>query len=363
MKIIRKRKMRFWIWGAGILLVLFLIINKVIQAPKKSGPGRMGPGGGGGPALSVDAFIVKPLPLIDRIETTGTLLAEESVDLRSETSGRVDRILFREGSRVRKGELLVKIDDDDLQANLLKLKSYEKLAEEKEYRQKQMLQTGAASQQEYDAVLNELNAARADRKFVEAQIEDTEIWAPFDGTIGLRQVSEGAFVNSNTPIASLQNLATIKIEFSIPETFSNRVQTGSGIRFKTPGHPSWREARIYAVEPKIDEATRTLRLRARCANPKRDILPGAFADVEVNLRKLTDAMVLPSQALVPGATGSKAFVLRRGRAAYLDVETGLRDSLTVQVTRGLAFGDTVLVSGLMQLRPEALVRIREVINP
>ena len=318
---------------------------------------------GGGRTMVLDAFIVRPTPLTDRIQTTGTLLAEESVDLRNKASGQITRILLQEGARVKKGDLLVKIKDLDLQAQRLKLEYKEKLAVEKEFRQRQMLSTGAVSQEEYDATLNDLNTTRADRQLVEAQIEDTEIRAPFDGTVGLRDVSEGAYVNPSTQIASLQNITYIKVEFSIPEKYLARVKIGNAIRFKTTDSNTWRDARIYAAEPKIDVATRTLKLRARCPNPKGDILPGEFVDIEVELDKIPNAMVLPSYALIPGATGSKTFVADKGIAVYHDVEVGQRDSLNVQITKGLQFGDTVLVSGLMQLRPMMPVKVQNIVNP
>lgn len=345
-------------------MILFLAVNKILNAPEKTGPDRPGGRGSGrGGGMSLDAVIVKPTSLVDRIQTTGTLLAEESVDLRSKASGPVTRILLKEGARVRKGDLLVKIKDSDLQAQLQKLEYREKLAEEREFRQKQMLSTGAISQEEYDVTLNELNTARADKRFVEAQIEDTEIRAPFNGTVGLRYVSEGAYVNPSTRIASLQNISFIKIDFSVPEKYAGKVRIGNAVRIKTTESSQWRNARIYAAEPQIDVMTRTVKLRARCPNPKGDILPGAFVDVDVELEQIPNAMVLPSYAIIPGATGSKVFVVKNGLAVYRDVETGQRDSLTVQITRGLRFGDTVCVSGLMQLRPKAPVQIQKIINP
>jgi membrane fusion protein (multidrug efflux system) len=352
----KRKKPRIWTWGAVGLFVIALIVCKIVRGDKKTG--SAGFGRIGGQAASVEGIVLRPVPLADRVTTTGTVLAEESVDLKSETSGRITQILFQEGTRTRTGDLLVKIEDSDLQAQMERLMHKERLAEDREARQKRMLETGAVSREEYDATLADLEMTRADRRFIEAEIRKTEVRAPFDGTVGLRQVSVGAVVGPGALIATFQNTATVKVEFTVPEQVTGRVRPGAAIRFRTPGMDRWREAKIYAVEPKIEEATRTLRGRARCANPGGAIVPGAFADVEVSLGEIPGAMAVPARAIVPDARGAKVFVADHGRASLRDVQTGLRDSLSVQVTGGLAFGDTVLLTGQMQLRPTAPVRVR-----
>jgi membrane fusion protein (multidrug efflux system) len=357
----KKQKSRFWIWGILILFLLLAAGNKILQAPRKSTPSS--PAVSRGHALNADGIVLAPAPLDFRIPANGTLLAEESVSLRSEIPGRITKIHFREGAGVRKGECLVKIEDADLQAQLLKLQHKEKLASEIEARNKQMLSSGAVSQEEYDAALNDLNMTRADRRYVEAQIAKTEIRAPFDGIVGLRNVSEGAIVGQSLAIATLQKTSTIKIDFTVPEKYACRIGIGSGIRFQTPGAGGWREAKIYALEPEVDAATLTRRCRARCPNPDGSLLPGSFVEIRVGLGVIPKAMTLPSSALMPSVKGDKVFLVRSGKAVAQDVETGLRDSLRVQITGGLGFGDTVLLSGQMVIRPMMRVNVNLIETP
>ena len=355
-------KKTLWISGAVVsAIVLFFVIGTVVRSKGKSGPA---PGASpSGRGMAVRAVVVQPIPFHDRVFTTGTVLANEWVSLRSEISERVIRILFREGARVSKGDLLVKLQDSELQAQLLKLTTSEKLAAEKEDRQKQMLANGAISQEEYDATLANLNLVRADIQLVKAQLAKTEIRAPFHGIVGLRDVSEGAIVSSGTEIATLQDISSVKIDFSVPEKYSSIVKVGNAVRFRTAGNPVSVEARIYALEPRVDVATRSLQVRARCENPGGVVLPGSFAEVFVELGVKPQAMVLASDAVVPGARGSKVYMFSRGIAVARDVETGLRDSARVEIVRGLAFGDTVITSGLLQIRPQMPVTITLTENP
>jgi membrane fusion protein (multidrug efflux system) len=349
-------KKTLWISGAVVLaIVLFTVISTVARSCGKSGPSP-----GNAPSsrgLAVRGVVVQPEPFHDRVFTTGTVLANEWVSLRSEINERVVRILFREGARVSKGDLLVKLQDSELQAQLLKLTTSEKLAAEKEDRQKQMLANGAISQEEYDATLANLNLVRADIQLVRAQLAKTEIRAPFNGIVGLRDVSEGAIVSSGTEIATLQDISSVKIDFSVPEKYASIIKVGNAVRFQTAGNPRSMEAKVYAVEPRVDVATRSLQVRARCENPGGAVLPGSFAEVFVELGIKPRAMVLLSDAIVPGARGSKVYLFSRGIALSRDVEIGLRDSARVEITKGLAFGDTVITTGLLQIRPQMPVTV------
>lgn len=301
--------------------------------------------------LAVDAYVATPSPLEDRIYTTGSIRANESVELVSEASGKITRIHFREGSAVRKDALLVKINDDDLQAQLDRARVQLSLAQKRERRQAQLLERGSISQDEYDLAQNEVQVLDAEIRVIEAQIDRTEIRAPFDGVIGLRYVSEGAYISPQSRIGTLQSLNPIKIDFSVPEKYVGRVTPGDEITFRVAGVDQAFRGSIYAIEPGVRQETRSLQLRALSRNTNTTILPGAFADIELLIERIDEALTVPSIAVMPELQGQKVFLYRRGRIEPQAVQTGIRTEDVVQVIDGLAAGDTVIVSGLQMVRP------------
>jgi membrane fusion protein (multidrug efflux system) len=311
--------------------------------------------------LRVSAFTVRSSKLAEMVSATGTLLAEEGVELQAETNGKVIAIRFIEGVRVRKGDLLVKLNDADLIATHARAKYRKQLAVLRERRIAQLLKQGVARQEEYDTALNELNVQDAEIDLTQAQIAKTEIRAPFDGVVGLRYVSEGSFVNAATRIATLQRLDRLKVDFSIPEKYSARVRLGSPISFTVAGADRKFAGEIYALDPRIDSATRTVLIRALCPNPEGRLLPGAFANVGVTLSELNDALLVPAVAIIPGLEEKNVFVVKDGKAERRAVQTGTRMESTVHILSGLAAGDVVITSGLQQMRPgQDVVVINEV---
>ncbi len=310
-------------------------------------------------AIPVKAHIVKPQALGNNVLTSGTVLANEEVDLKSEVSGKIVEIAFKEGSRVSKGDLLVKINDAELQAQLMREKYTFELLKDKEYRQKKLFEKEAISQEEYDDALNQFNVSKAEVDLIKAQIDKTEIKAPFNGIVGLKNVSEGSYITPSTVIASLQNINPIKIDFSIPEKYSGSVKIGDQINFKVVGDDEKYNAKVYAIEPKIDPVTRTLKIRAIYSNQAGRILPGSFADVELVLDKITNALLVPTQAIVPELKGQKIYIYRSGKVAAQNVEMGIRTDEYVQITSGLNPNDTLITTGILQIKPGAEVTISE----
>ncbi len=308
-------------------------------------------------ATPVKATILKPQPLQDKVETTGNLMANESVDLKSETSGKIVDIHFQEGRPVKKNELLIKINDAELQAQLLKVQQQKKLAAEKEYRQRKLLEKQAISQEEYDQTLNQLNNLKAEKQLIQAQIDKTEIRAPFDGIIGLRSVSIGDYITPSSKIATLQSINPVKIDFSIPEKYSEEVKVNDKIHFTVGNNDSVYEGSVYAIEPQITEDTRTLELRAIAKNEEGRLLPGSFAEVELILNEYKNALMIPTEALIPQFQGQEVYVNQKGQVFPRQVKTGIRTSEKIQITQGLAPGDTVITSGIQNLHPGANVEI------
>jgi membrane fusion protein (multidrug efflux system) len=313
---------------------------------------------GGPKAITVNAVVIIPRTLENNILATGNVIANEEVELRSEIPGRIVTINFGEGSLVTKGDLLLKIDDRELQAQLKKLQVDEKQARDDLYRKEKLLELKAVSQEEYDKSFNTLGITQAQIDLIRTQISKTEIYAPFSGQIGLRHVSPGGFVSSATLVARLQQIDPVKIDFAIPEKYRGKVQKGTLIKFSVEGNDSIFAGHVYAIEPKIDPVTRNVSLRAVCPNPKGMLIPGAFAKVDIILDNLKDAMVIPSEAIIPVMNGEKIFVCCEGKARSQIILTGIRSEREVQVTEGIKPGDTVITTGILQLREDAGVKIR-----
>lgn len=315
-------------------------------------------GNTGTKAITVGGLVIQPRLLENNILSTGNVIANEEVELRSEVPGRIVAINFDEGSRVDKGALLLKIDDRELQAQLKKLQVDEKQAKDDLYRKEKLLELKAVSQEEYDKAFNTHGIALAEIELIRTQISKTEIYAPFSGQIGLRQISPGGFISSSTLVARLQQTDPVKVDFAIPEKYRGKVQKGTLIKFRVEGNDSSFRGHIYAIEPKIDPATRNVSLRAVCPNAKGILVPGSFAKVDIVLDNIQNAMVIPSEAIIPMMNGEKIFVCRNGKASSQIIQTGIRTEREVEVTEGLKPGDTLITTGLLQLREGAGVKIR-----
>ncbi len=352
---------------ASLALVGLLAYPKLKSSHAPTGPGSLpAPGSAAmgkpaaGPALPVTGMILHPQRLDNRVSSTGTVMANEEVEIRSEIEGKIRRIGFKEGGKVKKGDLLVKIDDKELQANVLKAQSQRKLAEDNEYRMRMQLKIEAVSQKDYDQALNELNLAKAGEQILRAQLDKTELRAPFSGVVGLKYVSEGALVGASTRITTLQEINPVKVDFSIPGKYAGWVKVGTRITFTVQGSDRQQTGKVYAVDPKIDPDTRTLHLRALSPNSDGVVLPGSFAAVEIPLQVVDSALLIPTEAMTADARGAKVYLYRGGKAEPMLVQAGLRTDSVVQITKGLKSGDTVLTSGIMQIRPGAPVSLSSV---
>lgn len=347
----------------GLVIVLVLLGLGALAAPKivslSDSRDELPAAAPAARVLKVRTHVVRPEPLVERLATTGTLRANEQVEITSEIAGKAVAIFFDEGSRVAAGQVLLKIDDAELTAERQRILHQLELAERREARQRQLLAEGVQSQQDYDFALSQLNVLRSELRLVEAQLEKTEIRAPFAGTLGLRYVSLGSYLSPQTRIASLQDVDPIKIDFSVPEKYAQQVRLGGKISFRVGGVETPFTGEIYAVEPSVDRETRSLLLRARSPNPGGRLLPGAFADVEVAVREVADALAVPNLAVIPELGGKKVFVYEDGKAQPRRVETGARSAEQVEITAGLEPGDRVIVSAIQQLRPGLTVELED----
>lgn len=307
-------------------------------------------GGGAMPPMAVQVHVLAPTVLDNAIVTTGTLMANEEVDLVSELAGRVTSIGFAEGGQVSAGQVLLKINDDELQAQLRKAEANLKLARDDSGRKEQLLAVNGISQEQYDAAQAQLAGLQAEADELRARIAKSTIRAPFSGKVGLRSVSEGGYVSSNAVIARLQQIDPIKVEFAVPERYGRMMKPGTAITFTLEGDTATYGGEVYAVDPSVDATTRTVKVRARSANKDGHLLPGSFAKVDVRLERMTDALVVPAEALIPDIEGQKVLVVRNGKATSQRVKTGIRSANSVQLTSGVQSGDSVMVTGLLAVR-------------
>jgi membrane fusion protein (multidrug efflux system) len=310
------------------------------------------------PPLSVTAIVVSSKDFSNSISLSGSIEANENVEIRSEVSGIVEKISFSEGTQVNKGQVLLKVNDIELRAQLSQAITRQKLASENERRAKLLLQKEAISQEEYDMASAEFRSLKAQTQLIQAQIAKTTIKAPFSGKIGLRNISPGTYVTPTTIITKLVSSSQVKISFSIPEKYASEIENNTSILFTIPNNPQKFSAKIYAIEPEIETATRTLKIRAIADNSNGKLLPGTFATIEVSLKNIKDAIVIPTEAVVPIQDGKVVYIANNGKAKEVKIETLARTSKDVVVTSGIKSGDTLLTSGVMSLKDEADIKVK-----
>lgn len=340
-----------------VLVILFIIALPKLEFLKAEKQTENTPVTSENVKIPVSAVVAVPSKLDNKIQVTGEIRANESLELRPEVSGKVTSISFKEGEWVKKGALLVTINDEELRAQLEKLRYSKQLNEDMEYRQRMLLEKEAISQEEYDQALTQLNTITADIKVLEAQIAKSQIRAPFNGVIGLRYVSEGSYITPQTVVASFFSLDPAKIEFSIPSKYSNDVKVGQEIMFTTDALNQEFNGTIYAIEPQIDPATRTLTLRALSSNKDQKLLPGQFVRVNLILQRDEEAILLPTQAVIPELEGHKVFVNNQGIVEERRVQIGIRTAEQVEIEEGINMQDTVITSGILQLKQGSEVEI------
>lgn len=305
-----------------------------------------------GDVVRVETVTVEPSRLAEEIMLTGELRADESVALRSRANGHVVGLFFAEGSRVRKHQLLVKIDDETLQAERRRVVVRRDFALRAEARARALRDDETISQQLYETSARELAELEAELDVLDVRIAQTELHAPFDGIVGLRAISVGSYVTSSVDIATLHAVDPIEIDLTAPERYVQRIQVGERVTFEIAGFDETFVGEVFAIEPRIDSETRSLRLRARAPNPRSRLLPGAFARVRLELGTRDAALLVPSIALVPGVATATVYVVDDdGQAAARAVRTGIRTEDQVEILEGLAAGDRVIVSGLQQVKP------------
>lgn len=320
------------------------------QARRPSGPAK------------VDAHIVKTQTYAENIEVPGSIIANESTEIHPEVSGRIVRLNVAEGKFVTRGTLLAKLYDEDLQAQLKKLQVQLQIAETNENRSKQLLEIQAISKSDYDASLLNVNNIKADIEIIRAAISKTEIRAPFDGKLGLKNLSPGAYVTPSDVLAVINQTSQLKMDFTVPEKYGAQMKPGQTVNFTYQGAPQKFTAKVIATESAVTQNTRSLKVRAAIQQNDPQLLPGTFAKVQLNFDPDPNAILIPTQAVLPQARGKKVIKYEGGFARFVDVTTGSRDSARVQILEGLRAGDTIVVTGLLSTKPDAAIAINNIVE-
>jgi membrane fusion protein, multidrug efflux system len=342
-------------------LILALVLGKIFffssdSEQKSDKPGdKKAPSGaqsgkpGDAKPMKVNTLVVGMSNSEKTVFSSGTTVANEEVEVKSEISGRIIKLNIPEGSVVQKGFLIAKIKDDDILAQIKKIELEEKLASQIEARQKKLLDINAISREEYEISQNRVFTLSADKELLRVQLSRTEIRAPFAGKVGLKNISLGAYVTPATVISTIVQFNPIKLDFSVPEKYISEIRLGKIIKFQTDGSNQEYTAKVIAIDPKVDEALRTLRVRAIAQNSGNALIPGMFIKVLLNLSS-TPSIMIPTETVIPVSDGKKVFVMKNGKAEEISIVTGLRDAKNLQVLSGLSVGDSLITSGLMTLK-------------
>jgi len=337
----------------GYLFSLLLLMS--CHSDKKSNEPPKAP-----PPPVVDIIVAQPQTVANTLEANGTVVANEFVELRSESSGRITYLNVPEGKFITKGTLIARINDADLVANLNKSKATLKLAQDYVDRLKPLLSVQGVNQADYDAAVNTVISTQADIEYTQALIDKTVLRAPFDGVVGLRQVSIGAFVSNADIIATMQQVHNLKIDFTVPEEFGRNVSTGSTVlvTLDNSNDTLKHSAKIIATEPQVNTLTRNLKIRAMLQD-KTTANPGAFVKVYISQGETKQSILVPSNCIIPSDINKQLILVKDGTARFTDVTTGVRQQSNVEITSGVSAGDSVIVTGVLFAKDKKPVKVRK----
>jgi membrane fusion protein, multidrug efflux system len=346
--------MRIHLLTLGFLIGISACKEKKTQTAAPANTGRnQGP-------MMVMGYIAKTGAVSEPLELPGTLLALEATEIHSEVNGRIVGLYINEGSFINKGALMMKLFDGDLQAQLKKLQVQLQIAEKTEERNKELLKINGISQQDYDLSFLQVSNIKADIELIETNIAKTEIRAPYSGKLGFRNVSMGAYVTPATIITTIRQINQLRLQFSIPEKYADKIVMGQTVPFSVAGSRQKFLAKVYATESIVSETTRGLNIRCLVQQSNNALVAGGFAKVDMDFSRNDNALLVPTQAILPQARGKKVVVYRNGIASFVDVQTGVRDSANVEIISGINPGDTIITTGLMGIKPDAKIKLTKV---
>lgn len=340
----------------AIVLVSLIVIKIILKSKKEKTTGAKPIA----EAVMAECMIARDTMIDFAIKAVGHTRANERVELVSELSLRLVSIHFTEGSNVSKGDLLFQLDDSELQANLKKIQAKLDLATETAKRNKSLLASGGTSQQIYDESVSNQKVLEAEKELIIVSIGKTKILAPFSGTIGIRNVSEGAFLTPGTKLAVLEDLSRLKIDFTVAETYTGMIKKGERFSFRIEGFPQPFYAVVEAINPSVNRYSGNLEILALVQNPDPNLKAGISVSINLVSKSSVPAIYVPTQALIPSPGGYHIYVLKDGKANYNNIITGIRTSSMVEIVNGVVPGDSILLTGFMKIRPNSAVKIIKV---
>lgn len=343
--------------GIGVAVGVYAPLGGDKSSTQASAPAT-GAGSGAPRGLPVEAAIVESVSFPRGLSAIGSLLSDESTMVSAEVAGRITEILFSEGQPVKKGDVLVKLDDAVAQAELGQAQANLALAQSRYDRSNRLQNAGFVSAEAKEDASNALKLQQASVELAQAKLDKTRVIAPFDGVIGLRGVSVGEFVSPGQNIAPLEAVAVLKADFRLPEKNVADVAIGQVLELNVDALPERLfEGQVYAISPLIESGGRSVLVRAKVDNAAGQLYPGMFARVQL-ITSESQALVIPEAALAPSGQSQYAYRIVEGASERVLVEIGERREGLVEIVSGLQAGDLVVVSGLQRMRNKAPVTVQ-----
>jgi membrane fusion protein, multidrug efflux system len=333
-----------------ILFIGIALTHSGCAKKQSAGSGQM-------PVVHVVAIEAKRQPLSSTLALVGTIAPNETVEIKTETEGLIQEILFNEGQQVTAGQLLVRLDESKLKAALDEAEANFKLSKANFDRSQQLLGDKLISQQEYEQIASTFAVMEAGLELKKRQLKDARICAPFGGIVGARQVSPGQVIMRSTILTWLVDIQTVKVEIKIPEKYLRQVRLGQTLEFAVAAFSDEKfSGEVYFISPQIDESTRTVLVKARIPNPEIKLRGGMFASLDLTVQVRESAIVIPESALMSNGDAFSVFVVDdKDMVQVRPIEVGERLPGKAEVIKGLKVGEKVVVEGIQKVFPGARV--------
>jgi len=333
------------------LLMLVVVLAAACNKAKSAAPGAAG---GGPPPMPVEIAIAQADTVVDAIQASGQIEAVQSIELRPEVQGRIKDIYVREGQAVGAGTALFKVDDAELQAQVAQAEAERQLARQAFERTKQLMTQNASSTADLEQAEAKARSADANYELLKTRLDRTVVRAPFGGVAGRRLISLGTYVNSQTPLISLQSVNPQHAVFNVPERYAERLHLGQLVSFQVASLPGRNfSGEVVFVNPVVELPSRTITIKARVPNPERQLQAGMFIEARLATEIRPRAVIVPEDAILPLQGQTFVWASNQGKAERRPVVLGVRTAGWVEVTSGVAAGDSVVVGGTMMLFPGA----------